>query len=142
MAHARISLLGFTAALVLITLGAAEERHGIDIQFEPVPVASVEGIVSGPTGPSNALVVLMTADYPRGRVGEFVRTSRAGSGGEFRFVNVPPGEYHLSVRADGYSSRRTEVVVGATPVTLELTIDPELHYEEVVSVGPLRARRR
>ena len=55
-----------------------------------------------------------------------------------RFVidAVPPGTYHVSVRASGYSARRSEVVVGATPLTVDLSIDPELHYSEVVSVGP------
>ena len=55
-----------------------------------------------------------------------------------RFVvdAVPPGTYHLSVRAPGYTARRSEIVVGASPVTIDLSIDPEVHYEEVVSVGP------
>ena len=55
-----------------------------------------------------------------------------------RFVvdAVPPGTYHLSVRAPGYTARRTEIVVEASPVTVDLNIDPEVHYEEVVSVGP------
>ena len=39
------------------------------------------------------------------------------------------------VKADGFSSRRTEITVAgaASPVTLQ--VDPELHFEEVVSVG-------
>ena len=55
----------------------------------------------------------------------------------FTFENVPPGTYHLSVRAQGYSSRRTEVIGrrrGAAP--LDRAVDPELHFEEVLSVSP------
>lgn len=57
-------------------------------------------------------------------------------GATFVFENVPPGRYHISVRAERYSAKRTEVTVGKVPVTIDLDIDPELHYEEVVSVGP------
>jgi iron complex outermembrane receptor protein len=67
---------------------------------------------------------------------ELRRETRADAQARFAFENVPPGEYHLSVRADGYSSRRTEAKVGSAPLILDLSIDPELHYAEVVSVGP------
>ena len=54
----------------------------------------------------------------------------------FTFENVAPGSYHLSVRAQGYSSRRTEVSVGAAAAPLDVLVDPELHFEEVLSVSP------
>jgi len=69
-------------------------------------------------------------------VEELRREVKADAAARFVIEAVPPGTYHLSVRAPGYSARRTEVVVGASPVTADLAIDPELHYEEVVSVGP------
>ena len=69
-------------------------------------------------------------------VEELGREVRADAAARFVVDAVPPGTYHLSVRAAGYSARRTEVVVGSEPVLLELAIDPEVHYEEVVSVGP------
>ena len=69
-------------------------------------------------------------------IDELQRQTRSDAQARFTFEGIPPGEYHVSVRADGYSSRRTEVVVGSSPVMLDLAIDPELHYEEVVSVGP------
>ena len=56
--------------------------------------------------------------------------------GAFRFDNLTPGTYHLWVRAQGYSSRRTEVTVptqGGAPV--ELRIDFDLHFQEVASVS-------
>ncbi|MGE3578065.1 MAG: TonB-dependent receptor [Vicinamibacterales bacterium] len=56
--------------------------------------------------------------------------------GTFAFEAVGPGAYHLSVRSSGYSSRRTEVRVANAPVTLgDVSVDPELHFEEVVSVS-------
>ena len=67
---------------------------------------------------------------------ELKREVTSGSDGTFTIENVPPGSYHLAVRAQGYSSRRTEVTAadGAKPV--DVTVDPELHFEEVLSVSP------
>jgi hypothetical protein len=66
---------------------------------------------------------------------ELRRETKTAADGTFTFDNVPPGTYHISVRGSGLSSRRTEVTAGtgATPVTV--TVDPELHFEEVVSVS-------
>jgi iron complex outermembrane receptor protein len=62
--------------------------------------------------------------------------TRAGEDGSYRFENVPPGEYHIGVRAEGYSTRRTEVTVASAPVTLDLAIEFDLHFAEVLSVSP------
>ncbi|HLG60177.1 MAG TPA: TonB-dependent receptor [Vicinamibacterales bacterium] len=67
---------------------------------------------------------------------EIRREETSGADGTFTFQNLPPGAYHLSVRAQGYSSRRTEVSVKAGTASLDVQVDPELHFEEVVSVGP------
>jgi iron complex outermembrane recepter protein len=68
---------------------------------------------------------------------ELRRQTTSGADGRFTFDNVPPGTYHLSVRSDGYSSRRTEVAISAAPLPpLDVRVDPELHYHEVVSVSP------
>jgi iron complex outermembrane receptor protein len=67
---------------------------------------------------------------------ELKRDATSGSDGTFSFDNVPPGSYHLSVRAQGFSSRRTEVAATAGGNPVDVTVDPELHFEEVLSVGP------
>ena len=60
----------------------------------------------------------------------------SGADGTFTFESVPPGTYHLSVRSSGFSSRRSEVAVAATSAgQVEVRVDPELHFEEVVSVS-------
>jgi iron complex outermembrane receptor protein len=70
------------------------------------------------------------------QIDELRRQARSAADGTFAFESVPPGTYHLSVRSSGYSSRRTEVTVGTTPAAAgDLRIDPELHFEEVVSVS-------
>jgi iron complex outermembrane receptor protein len=67
---------------------------------------------------------------------ELRRETTSATDGSFTFDNVPPGTYHLSVRTTGYSARRTEVTVGEGAKPLEVSVDPELHFEEVVSVSP------
>jgi len=62
--------------------------------------------------------------------------TRAADDGSYKFENVPPGTYHVGVRADGYSTRRTEVKIGKTPHTLNISIDVDLHFAEVLSVSP------
>ena len=69
-------------------------------------------------------------------IDELRREVRAGEDGSYRFENVPPGEYHVGVRAEGYSTRRTEVTVASSPVTLDIAIDFDLHFAEVLSVSP------
>jgi iron complex outermembrane receptor protein len=69
-------------------------------------------------------------------IDELRREVRAGDDGKYTFEGVPPGQYHVGVRAEGYSTRRTEVTVAAQPVTLDLAIDFDLHFSEVLSVSP------
>ncbi len=69
-------------------------------------------------------------------IDELRREVRAGDDGSYRFENVPPGQYHVGVRAEGYSTRRTEITVGTTPATLNILIDFDLHFAEVLSVSP------
>src|SRR5688572_30218529 len=68
------------------------------------------------------------------QIDELKRTAMSGGDGTFAFADVPAGSYHLSIHSDGYSTRRTEVTVGVAAVTLELTVDPELHFEQVTTV--------
>ena len=71
---------------------------------------------------------------------ELKRTTMSAADGTFVFAGVAPGQYHLSVRASGYSTRRTEVAVGAPGGTpIDVAVDPELHFQEVVSVGGQRS---
>ena len=69
-------------------------------------------------------------------IDELRRETRAAEDGSYRFESVPPGQYHVGVRAEGYTTRRAEVSVGTTPVTLDLAVEFDLHYEEVLSVSP------
>lgn len=69
-------------------------------------------------------------------VEELGRATNTGADGKFTVANVPAGRYHLLVRADGFAPKRSEITVAATPLAIDVTLDPELHYSEVVSVSP------
>lgn len=107
------------AAVVLTFTTSAHAQQGTTIAGTLVDSVTLKPI-------ANAVVLL----------DELRREVTADAAARFVIDAVPPGTYHLSVRARGYGTRRTEVVVGATPLTVDLSIDPELHYSEVVSVGP------
>jgi iron complex outermembrane recepter protein len=68
------------------------------------------------------------------QIEELRRETKSGPDGTFMFDNVPAGNYHLSVRSAGYSSRRTEVTAPMAQ-RMDITVDPELHFEEVTSVS-------
>ena len=69
-------------------------------------------------------------------IDELKREVVSGPDGTFRFENITPGTYHVWVRAQGYSSRRTEVTVPATAAApVELRVDFDLHFQEVASVS-------
>jgi iron complex outermembrane receptor protein len=70
------------------------------------------------------------------RIEELRRDVKSGADGRFTIGEVPAGTYHLLVRASGYTPHRSEITVAAAPLTVDLGIDPELHYTEVVSVSP------
>ncbi len=67
---------------------------------------------------------------------ELGREVRTDSAGRFTLSNIAPGPYHVLVRANGFMPRRSEVTVAASELTLDLSVDPEQHYSEVVSVSP------
>jgi iron complex outermembrane receptor protein len=69
-------------------------------------------------------------------IDELKRETTSNPDGTFTFENVPPGDYHVTVRAQKFSTGRVDINVGAVPSPLTLTVDPEIHYEEVVSVSP------
>ena len=68
--------------------------------------------------------------------GSGTRQTRTGPDGKFSIQDVPPGSYHLIVRADGYLPSRSEVSVAGGLQASDLRINPELHYSEVMSVSP------
>jgi iron complex outermembrane receptor protein len=99
----------------------------------PFPAAGQSG------GTVSGKVTRETGDVMTGalvQIEELKRETRTGPDGAYRFENIPPGQYHLSVRAEGYTSRRAEVEVTPQGATVDLVVDLDLHFAEVVSVSP------
>lgn len=106
------------AVLVLFTAVPALAQGG----------ASLSGRVSRDNGePMDGAAVVLD---------ELKREVRTAADGTYRFDSVPPGNYHVSVRAEGYSTRRTEIAVTSAGATLDLVVELDLHFSEVVSVSP------
>jgi iron complex outermembrane receptor protein len=98
------------------------------------PVAAQAGIML-----SGRLLNSLTAEPIAGaivQIDELKRQATSGQDGSFTFENVAPGTYHLSVRAAGFSTRRHEVTVSASPgPSVDIAVDPELHFGDVASVS-------
>ena len=114
----RVCCSVFAAVVVLLIAPSAGAQTG----------ASVSGKVTRDNGEPMAGAAV--------GIEELKREVRTAEDGSYRFENVPPGNYHLSVRAEGYSTRRTEVAVTAQGATLDLVVELDLHFAEVVSVSP------
>jgi hypothetical protein len=108
------------ARAVAITVGAGEERPGVDISFAPVPSASIEGTVTAPTGEVPPIVMALTPAVPSRLPPYLVATSsltlRPGPDGKFRYAGVAPGQYVLSARTqpDAQGPSVTVMTVTAT----------------------------
>jgi hypothetical protein len=108
---------------LLVPAAAAAQTH----------LASVRGIVTGPTGdPISGATLTLTRD----ETGD-TRTVTSGPDGDFTVVPLAPGEHRLEIRAQGYAAfeRRLELTVNraewvaatlsvsAPPVTVDVTAD-------------------
>ena len=93
------------ASAVAVSVSAGDEKAGIDFQYQVVPVARVEGIVTASVGqlPPNVSITLVNTGFnvpglnPGG--------ARVDAQGAFRINNVPPGQYLLVARATLNSGR-------------------------------------
>ena len=65
------------------------------------------------------------------QIDELRRQTTSGADGTFAFDGVPAGTYHLSVIAQGFSTRRTEVQVAAGMMPIELQVD----FDEMEMTG-------
>ncbi|MGE0464434.1 MAG: TonB-dependent receptor [Vicinamibacterales bacterium] len=113
--------------------------------FIPVIIAAVLALGAGPVFGQTGTTLTGTVTQADGGqpmagalvvIDELRRETRTADDGTYRFEGVPPGNYHVGVRAEGYTTRRTEVTVGTSPATLDLSVEFDLHFAEVVSVSP------
>jgi len=144
-AHHRTAFIFLLAAFLVSAPGAAQEPPPVTpppvspppvAQPAPAPVAqpAPAGVtVSGSVYHSVTLKPIPQA-YVMIEGTKFVTESK--SDGRFALENVPPGTYHVLIAAPGFVAARKDVVVQQTPIAVDIAVDPELHYTEVVSVSP------
>jgi hypothetical protein len=102
-----------SASASTFALGPSEERTGIDIQLQIVPLVTVTGTV---TGAQQTAVNIQLIDRSQA-VGQNTRTTRSGPDGSFTFTGVAPGQYTVmaraSVREGGAEGHSIEMLRGA-----------------------------
>ena len=97
-----------------IVVRAGEERSGIDVQLQYVPLASISGMLVVPPGRGAAEIAIapiLEAGSPAlGTTGAIVDDA-----GHFTFANVPPGTYRLTARNTSGS--------GTLAASIDVTLD-------------------
>jgi hypothetical protein len=97
------------ASATRVTLGASEEKSGIDFGLQVVPLSRISGTVTGVAPLPATLTVYLTEQGPLTAIGS--RTTRVAPDGRFSLSGVPPGQYSLTVRA----ALRPAVVAVSSP---------------------------
>ena len=124
MLHSHISrsaVLASLAAAILIVFSSAAwaQAKGVRVTGKLTHAVTAE--------PVNGAVVLIE---------ELRLQAITGADGTYAVDNVPPGNYHVLAVANGFTPKRFEISVDGAQRSQDATLDPELHYTEVVSVSP------
>jgi iron complex outermembrane receptor protein len=126
--------------MLLVGAAAAGAQSAALPSVEPLPAASqpqqpgVPATITGQVRQAGTLKPVVKAEVLVEGTPLVVATD---SDGRFTIPDVPPGEHHLIVVAPGMMPLRVDVRVGAVPPPpLDILLDAEVHYTEVVSVSP------
>jgi carboxypeptidase family protein len=118
-----------------VPLRAGEERSGIDIQLQYVPLATISGMVSTGSGWNPANLTMARTDEVWGF--DPVRTARADADGRFTFSSVTPGQYRIFARSTAASPVTTSgsPLIGAQGTVQVAFADVTLNGEDVTNVS-------
>ena len=108
----------------MVTLGAAEDRMGLDITVRLVPTAGVSGYITGPDGSAVSGAQVSVRD-PNSTSGGVFRTTRSGFDGDFVIAGIPPGRYEIL--ASAYPSGlhgSASIVVEGRDVETSFVLEP------------------
>lgn len=108
----------------MVTLGAAEDRMGLDITVRLVPTAAVSGYITGPDGSAVSGAQVSVRD-PNSTSGGVFRTTRSGFDGDFVMTGIPPGRYEIL--ASAYPSGlhgSANIVVEGRDVETSFVLEP------------------
>jgi iron complex outermembrane recepter protein len=114
--------------------------------FVLAAAAGASPAVAGQAAPSgvqpNAITGRVSAGHSAAAVSGAVVTIEetgqsavSGPDGAYRIDGVRPGRVHVRVSAESFAPNRLEVQVVEAGIAVDISLEPELHYAEVVSVG-------
>jgi len=107
----------------VVSVRAGEERSGIDVQLEYVPVATVRGTLSPLPGAGPVRVALLRQDAAG--ASPAAAATQTDSQGRFEFSSVSPGAYR--VMASGYAQvALADIVVNGDDLDVPLALQPAL----------------
>jgi hypothetical protein len=108
--------LRFIHFLNRITLALLAAGAGFS---QSINSGTVTGVVADPTG----AVIAAAGVQLRNQLTGYEQATKTDTTGAFRFNNVPPNPYQLSVTADGFSpATQTVDVHGSLPITVNVTL--------------------
>jgi hypothetical protein len=88
-----------------VPVAAGDERGGIDIQLQYVPLATLSGVASAAAGWNPPTITMVRIDQVPGF--EPARNARADPDGRFSLSAIPPGQYRLLARSSAASPLTT-----------------------------------
>ena len=121
---ARVFYPGTTvwSAAETVTIGAGEERSGIDIPMHIVPLARISGLVISPTGPVSGASLQLSERL--GPAFSIVRTARTDKEGRFAFDGVSPGQVTLATKSTAKGAPQLEASAREAAEFLASSTDP------------------
>ena len=111
------------ARATTLTVGAGEERTGVDFALSLVRTAKIEGTVIAPPGvPTQGVQLLLVSSGAAAMAGgDLINSARLGPDGKFTFTNIVPGQYTITARTGNRSTVMTFGPGGSTSSTMAFT---------------------
>src|SRR5688572_8540944 len=92
---------------------------------------TLAGTVTGTLNAEPVANAIVVVESPTVR-----RETATDAAGRYRVADLPPAAYHLVVRKNEFLPYRADITVKAGAQTVDIPLDPELHFSEVTSVSP------
>jgi 5-hydroxyisourate hydrolase-like protein (transthyretin family) len=112
-----------------VSVGAGEERAGINIRLEIVPLARVDGVVYAADGTPGVNVQITLQRLDESPLVAMLRLggrAQTAADGQFSVRNVAPGQYRVFARGSTFWAS-TDVTIGGQDVTgLTLQLQPAM----------------
>ena len=112
------------AQATIVRVRPGDDRLGVDIQMRPVPAVTVSGTVTGPQGPAAHVAVRLEAPETPRAFSLMGHGTVTDAGGRFTMVQIPAGEYTLSVTqmppTPASNNRTTTVIESSGGATMSM----------------------